>query len=318
MTLPVAARRQWLIKLLVAMFTGFVCAVLLPILVLLAGGLAFGSPFRFLEPRTAVVWMVIALLLSLASFWCACTVNGTVRAALWLFPVMGTLLVAGRFGDRVARELMDLVASRFDLFAHFGFTNTVSNIQLYSRDATPMLVATLLLLPTVLFAVIQSYRLFRAQLQDSTLSVIRYLLPLAMVAFLWCFSLGAFETFVDHAKLQMWTLFRETHEAIEKIQPGTAKLESAGPLQLTVEDLAKASPLSEHTRRWLGNSSITVAPDQPRRGPYCCSANSRGIRFVPDKAYSWYLATIHRPGGSVCTVSFQAGRGYGILGGVCE
>jgi hypothetical protein len=34
--------------------------------------------------------------------------------------------------------------------------------------------------------------------------------------------------------------------------------------------------------------------------------------------YSWYLATIRLPGGSECTVSFQAGRGYGILGGVCK
>ena len=150
------------------------------------------------------------------------------------------------------------------------------------------------------------------------MSVIRYLLPLALVAFLCSFSLAAFVAFVDHAKQQMWTLFRETHEAIEKIQPGTAKLDAAHPLQLTVEDLAKASPLSERTRRWLGNSSITVAPDKPHPGRYCCWGNSRGTTFVPDKAYSWYLATIHLPSGSNCTVSFQAGRGYGILGGVCE
>jgi hypothetical protein len=166
--------------------------------------------------------------------------------------------------------------------------------------------------------VVQSYRLFRKQLQDSALLVVRRLLPLAIVAFLCGFSLGAFDAFVDHAKQQMWTLFRETHEAIEKIQPGTPKLDAAHPLQLTVEDLAKASPLSERTRSWLGNSSITVAPDRPHPGRYCCGGNSRGITFVADRAYSWYLATIHLSTGSDCTVSFQAGRGYGILGGVCE
>ncbi len=317
MTQPVPARRQWLIKLVMAIFTGVVCGVLLPTLVLIAGGLIFGSPFKFVDPHAEVVWLLTVSLLSFASFWCACVVDGTVRAVLWLFPMMGALLLAGRFGDWVAPELMGFVVSRFDPFADFRFTNLISNI-LYSRYATPAMFATLLFVPTLLLGVMQSYRLFRAQLQDSAMSVIRCLLPLAIVAFLCSFSLAAFVAFVDHAKQQMWTLFHETHEAIEKIQPGTAKLDAAHPLELTVEDLAKASPLSERTRHWLGNSSITVAPYKPHPGRYCCGGNSRGITFVPDKAYSWYLATIRLPSGSNCTVSFQAGRGYGILGGVCE
>jgi hypothetical protein len=318
MTLPVSARRQWLIKLFLALFAGFVCAALLPVLVLIAGGFLFGSPFMFVDPHFVVVWLLTVLLLSFASFWCACAVNGTVRAVLWVLPMMGALLLAGRLGGWVAPKLMDLVVSRFDPFADFGFTNAVSNIQLDSIVLDPALVAALLLVPTLLFAVIQSYRLFRAQPQDSALSVIRNLRPLAMMAFLYMFSLAALDAFVDHARQQMWTLFRETHEAIEKIQPGTAKLDATHPLQLTAEDLAKASPLSEPTRSWLRNSRISVAPDKAHPGRYCCGGNSRGITFVPDKDYSWYLATIHLPSGSNCTVSFQAGRGYGILGGVCK
>ncbi len=149
--------------------------------------------------------------------------------------------------------------------------------------------------------------------------MIRNVLPLALLAFLSGFFLLAFYVFVDHAKLQMWAMFRETHEAIEKIQPGTANLDATHPLQLTVEDLVKASPLSERTRRWLRNSRITVAPDKPHPGrSYCCGGNSRSITFAPDKAYSWYLANIRLASGSHCTVSFQAGHGFGILGGVCE
>jgi hypothetical protein len=117
----------------------------------------------------------------------------------------------------------------------------------------------------------------------------------------------------------MWTMFRETHEAIEKIQPGTANLDATHPLQLTVEDLAKASPLSERTRRWLRNSRVTFLPDMPHPGrSYCCGGNSRSITVAPDKAFSWYLADIHLASGSHCTVSFQAGTGWGIFGGVCE
>ena len=318
MTLPVSARRQWLIKLFIAMFAGVVCAALLPILVLIAGGTIFGSPFMFVDPRATAGWLLTVSLLSFAAFWCACAVNGTVRAVVWVFPVIGGLVFAARFGGWVGSELTDFVVSRFDPFTAFRFTNAVSNIRLFVIEATPTLVLALLLVPTLLFAVIQSYRLFRAQLQDSAMSVIRCLVPLAIVASLCSFSVVAFDAFVGHAKQQMWTMFRETHEAIEKIQPGSANLEAMHPLQLTTEDLAKASRLSERTRRWLANSSITVAPDKPHPGRYCCGGNSSDITFAPEKAYSWYLATIHLPSGSNCTVSFQAGRGHGILGGVCK
>ena len=319
MTLPVSARRQWLIKLLMALFASVVGAVLLPLLVLIAGGFRFGSPFMFVDVHTGMVWLLAASLLTFASFWCACAVNGTVRAVLWLLPVIITLSLASDFGEPVARKLMDLVVSRFDPFADFRFTDTVSNINFFVIRATPIPFLAFLLVPALLFAVIQSYRLFRTQLQDSTLSVIRNVLPLALLAFLSSFFLLACYVFVDHAKLQMWTMFRETHEAIEKIQPGTANLDATHPLQLTVEDLAKASPLSERTRRWLRNSRITVASDKPHPGrSYCCGGNSRSITFAPDKAYSWYLANIRLASGSHCTLSFQAGHGWGILGGVCE
>jgi ABC-type transport system involved in multi-copper enzyme maturation permease subunit len=318
MTLPMPARRQWLIKLFMALFAGVVCGVLLPTLVLIAGGLVFGSPLMYVDPHAEMVWLLTVSLLSFASFWCACAVSGTVPAVLWLFPMIGALLLASGFGDWVGSGLMDRVVSRFDPFTDFRFTNAFSNFRWFDMAATPTLVLTLLLVPTLLFAVIQSYRLFRVQLQDNALSVIRSLLPLAIMAFLCSFSLAAFYVFVSSAKQQMWTLFRETHEAIEAIHPGTPKLDAAHPLQLTAEDLAKAFPLSERTRRWLGNSRIAVAPDKPHPGPYCCGGNSRSTTFTPDKAYSWYLATIHLPSGSECTVSFQAGRGYGMLGGVCK
>ncbi len=321
LTLPVSARRQWLIKLLVALFAGSVCAALLPLLVLTAGGFLLGSPFRFVGPDAVMVWLLTMSLLTLASFWCACSANGTVRAVLLLFPMMGALGLAAGFGDWFARGLVGLLASQLDAFADFTFTNAVANLEWQGRGEGPTLAAAPVWVPTLLFAVLQSYRLFRAHFEDSTRSVLRNLLPLAVVASLCSFSLGAFDALVGNARQQMWTLFRETHEAIERVQPGTPKLDAAHPLQLTAEDLAKASPLSERARRWLANSRITVAPDQPHPHPprpYCCARNSRSITFVPDRDYSWYLATIHLPGGSSCTLSFAAGRGYGILGGVCR
>jgi len=316
LTLPVSARRQWLIKLLAAMFTGLVCAALLPISILFADEFISRSPLISVNLHVWLVWLPVVALLSFASFWCACAVNGTVAAALWVFPAMIALFFSGQFGIWFASGVMNFVVSKFDLFANFRTTNAVSNVYLFATDTLLLLLVVLFFAPTLLLAVFQSCQLFRKQLQDSALLVVRRLLPLAITAFLCGFSLGAFYAFVDHAKQQMWTLFRETHEAIEAIQPGTPKLDAAHPLQLTVEDLAKASPLSERTRRWLANSRITVVPHNPYHG-YCCGGNSRGVT-IPDKAYSWYLATIHLPSGSECTMSFQAGRGYGVLGGVCK
>jgi hypothetical protein len=319
MTLPVSARRQWLIKLSVAMFAGPVCAVLLPVLAMIASGLRYGSPMMFVELHDVMIWLLAAALLSFASFWCASAVNGTVRAVVWILPVAYVLFFAVHFGVWVAANLVDLVVSRFDPFASLRFTSAISNVPLVSAptryhllnstDGMLLLVAMLWLIGTLLFAVIQSYRLFRAQPPDSVLSVLRSLLPVAASVLLCSLFFAAASLFVSHARLEVWTLLRETHKAIEQIQPGNRKPDAAHPLRLTVEDLAKASPLSERTRRWLSNSSITVAPDN---APLCC----RDI-YVPDKADSWYLVTIYLPNGPRCTMPFQPGRKLWFFG-VCE
>lgn len=322
LTLPVSARRQWLIKLLMALFAGCLCGAVLPFMVVISGGLRFGLPFMhvFVLQSAGMVWVLEALILCLASFWCASAVKGTARAAMWVFPVLIGLGFAGDFGGWVADRLMELVVSRFDVFAAFAFTNAVSNVQYTGVGANFMLIATLFLVPMLLVVLIQSYRLFRIQVQDGTLFVIRNLIPLAITAFLCSFSLLAFFFLVDHAKREMWTMFHETHEAIEKVQPGTPNLDAMHPLQLTGEDLAKTALLSERTRRWLRNSTITVAPDKPQTHPggYCCSGNSGSTTFPADRDFSLYLATIHLASGSNCTLSFGGKKGYGVLGGVCK
>src|SRR5579859_578286 len=53
MTLPVSARRQWLIKLAMAMLTGVVGAVLLPVFVMMVIGVWFGKPLMFLDQAMA-------------------------------------------------------------------------------------------------------------------------------------------------------------------------------------------------------------------------------------------------------------------------
>jgi hypothetical protein len=325
LSLPVSARRQWLIKLCMALFAGLVGAGLLPLLI---AGPLFGKYHMLADVNLRVALPLVVVLLSFASFWCACAVKGTVRAVLWVLPVMIALYFAGELGRWAGPTITDLFFSRFDPFANLRVTNAVSSMFgtfaisrlafwefFYNRGyIAPMVCAVLV--PTLFLAVIQSYRLFRAQLQDSALSLVRNLLPLAMVAFLCSFSLLAFFSFVGRAWDQESIAFFETVRAIEKIQFGAAKLDATHPLQLTVEDLAKASPISKSTRRWLGNSHITLALENHGRPD--CSANSQPIYSPYDHGYSWYLATIPLADGSNFTVAFEPLSHYTICAGISK
>jgi ABC-type transport system involved in multi-copper enzyme maturation permease subunit len=316
MTLPVAARRQWLVKLCMALFAGLVGAWLLPMLIT---GRFFGKYHMLADVNLGVGWPLVVVLVSFASFWCACAVKGTVRAVLWVFPVLIAIGLANVFGERWGRELVDLLVAKFDLFASFRFATAVSRLgpKLLFRliDAasenmtgsiqTARVLTAILLVPVLLLAMIQSYRLFRAQLQERALSVVRSLLPLVMTAFLCSFSLLAYYAFVRIATGQTQALVTRTAlaieeilraRAIEKTQPGLAKLDATHPLQLTGDDVEKADPerafklpfpMSDSTRRWLRNARITVTPDKAHPSGFYC--------WEPERASTWcyYSATIH-------------------------
>jgi hypothetical protein len=327
LTLPVSALLQWRIKFVVALFAGLVGAGLLPLLI--ARKILYGASRIFVDVHFVLVWLFVVLILTVVSFWCACAVNGTVRAVLWVLPVMIVLYFAGELGKWVGPVLTDLFFSRFYPFANLKFAHAVNSMVrtfaisgiafwefFYNRGyLAPMVYAVLI--PTLFLAVIQSYRLFRAQLQDSALSLVRNLLPLAVVAFLCNLSLMAFFSSVSRPWEQKSIALFETIGAIEKIQSGAAKLDGTHSLQLTVEDLAKASRLSKSTRRLLGNSHITLALDVPphhdRAG---CGENRQPISTPYDQGYSWCLATIPLADGSHFTVAFEPGNHYLICAGI--
>ena len=167
MTQPVSARRQWLIKLVTVLFAGFLCAML----VVAAADQVFTRwPFQIATAGSErLLLFLMSLLLSIAAFWCACAVNGAVRAALWVFPAVGVLSLASLFGN------------------WFGELSAAGSLM--DRTAIGPAAMVWLVLPTLLFALGQSYRMFRTEPQDSIRPVIRQLMPLAVVAFLCAFSL---------------------------------------------------------------------------------------------------------------------------------
>jgi hypothetical protein len=327
LTLPVPARRQWLIKLFMALFAGCVGAGLVPLLI---AGRLLGSSHMLADVHVGIDLLVGAVLLSFAAFWCACAVNGTVRAVLWVLPVMIALYFAGELGKWVGPVLTDLFFSRFDPFANLKFAHafnsifdpkpfyTFGDVDWASRYGYGLARLTFLWLPTLLLAAGQSYRLFPEEVRESALSLVRNLLALAMVAFLCSFSLPAFFSFVGRARNPKVIAFFESIQAIEKIQSGAAKLDATHPLQLTVEDLAKAFPLSKSTRRVLGNSHITLALEEPpHHGHFGCGDNSQPYG-LQDLGYSWYSATIPLADGSHFTVAFDPVTHYTISAGICN
>jgi hypothetical protein len=268
MTLPISARRQWFIKLLMAMFAGLACAVLFPVLTVIAVGSIYGSPLMYVHVGVLQADLILIPILILACFWCACAANGTVRAVTWVFPVTAAIFLASSGGVWLGQEL-----SRT--------TGTLKDFLVSSLHLSPLAFATAtdfarshvlwLFVPTLVFALIQSYRLFRTPQGDSALWVLRCLLPVAAVTILWSFS--AYAGLVS----SRWEPFEETRQALNQFQPGTAKIELSG------EDLAESSALTTPTRRWLKGSSITVAP---------------GHSALPG-----YLATIHLASGLECKLT---------------
>ncbi len=295
LTLPVSSLIQWLIKLSVALFAGIVGAGLLPMLI---AGKLFGSSRVFVDVHLGGRWLLVVLLLTFAAFWCACTLNSTVGAVLWVLPAGGAVFLTGTFGGWVAQKLVDLILSTFDPLAHHIFAVAIYKFCWFLMlHFSEELILTVLLVPTLLFALPQSYRMFRAHLQNSTLSLVRNVLPLAMMVFLWTFSLGAFTYFVLHAGWQMGGLFGQTSRAIETTLPGAVNSDAMHPLQLTVDDLAKAlaSPfpaLSESTQRLLRNSHITVTPDKAHPHGFYCWKTPGGWTSC------YYLAIIHLANGA--------------------
>jgi hypothetical protein len=322
-TLPVSARRQWFIKLCMALFAGFTGAGLVPLLI--AGRLM--GPEVYV--RVKMVLLPGVVLLTFAAFWCACAVKGTVPAVLWALPVMIVLYFACELGQWAGPALTSLFFSRFDPFANVKFAKAVSSmfeILRISRSAfweflfsydylVPMVWAVAVL--TLFLAVIQSYRLFRAQRQDRALSLFRNLLPLAGVTFLCSASLMTFFSFVARAPDQESIALLETTQAIQKFQSRVGKLDAAHPLQLTVDDLAKAYPLSKSARRLLGDSHITLALDEPpHHGQFGCGENSQS-HSLSALGYSWYSAVIPLADGSRFFVAFEPVTRSVISAGIC-
>jgi hypothetical protein len=299
MTLPVSTLRQWLIKLFMAFFAGLVCAGVLPALLMIAGRYLFGLTFMVDVRHFQISWLLGTLLLTAAAFWCACAADGTVSAVLWVIPMLAAVWLAPMIGAWAGTRYELLLNLKFNLFANFRFDVWVSHSQQFQPRTTPL--ALVNWIPTAFLGGIQSFRLFRGQVQGSALLVVRKLVPLVMLAFLCSFALSGLALFATQAAYHAYVPINYTNRAIENVLGSTANLNAGHPLQFTADDLEHAHPLPEDVSRWLQNARITVIPISPTGGVY----HSGTWRSSMTPWY--YLAVIHLANGTDLTMLYQRG-----------
>ncbi|HXE90761.1 MAG TPA: hypothetical protein VNK82_07345 [Terriglobales bacterium] len=325
MTLPVSISVQWLVKLGTAAFTSVMCAFALPMSVLLVGGWLRGSPWLYVHHELLWTWPLEVALSTFTAFWCACAVKGAVRATLWLAPVVIGVLFAGEAGAWLA----DFIGS------HGGLVEgavakldpiTLNRVFAYIWSSlTPAGLLALALVPLFALGLMQSRRLFRAEGDDTKLHVVRCATPLLALNLAGAFAGSLFMAFSIEAVRQEDAILRETHVAIEILHSANTR-PAAAPQQLTVNDLARVAPLSDQTRRWLGDASIIAVPE-----PFAANTNTalgcgwwcywQFLPGAPGRTAVPYSAVIRMAGGGHnCSMRFTpvGDARYGTLGAMCD
>jgi len=160
--LPMSAFRQWLLKLVLAVSASLLCAAAIPALLTVI--LQLDTP----SFTSIFLYAVGVAILTIAVFWSACFINGTVRAILLSVVVMFVLTFATSIGTTFRFSVAHLVKVAIGT-PMFG---------LYFPLAFPAV-----FLPTFAVALMQSYRMFRVQPPQTAGAFLRRLLPLAATAF---------------------------------------------------------------------------------------------------------------------------------------
>ena len=315
-TLPISPARQWSIKLFAALFVSFICAGVIPVLLIMVGRHLFPAAFASDDASFQLVWLLAALFLTLFSFWCACAVTGTVSAVAWVVPILAVVMLTPQIADRAGQHLADLLVSRLHLFANFRLAVFLLNLSggwLMKQLANPRagsLGPLIIWIPSLIVAVFQSYRLFRSPIRESGLSVARKLSALVVFALLCGVLAYGFVVICNKATSQWFGSINAVDRAIQSVLSDSANREATQPLQLNADDLRlalkKAALSYAPVSPWLNGSTLTIVPDKIHPTT-CCKkihvfGGSRSFEMPP-----WwnYTATLHLASGADLDLSFE-------------
>jgi hypothetical protein len=160
--------------------------------------------------------------------------------------------------------------------------------------------------PIIAIALIQTLRMFRAQVGANKLRVVYCALPLMLLAFLWGGVGVASYLVMSESWHQARPIIRETDQAIGMV---AASQVGGQPRRITAEELAKSAPLSEGTKRWLRNATITIAaaPEVATVGPgeYFPGLLKMIVSNSELKGRVPYSAVLRRANGKNCSLIFR-------------
>lgn len=326
LTMPLSISVQWLVKLLVALFTSVICAAAVPMSVLLVSGWLSGAPLLYFGDTTSLwVYPLAAAVLTLMAFWACCAVKGTVHAVVGFFVLLFGIAFAISFGPwlgvHATSGICNLVVERLDP-VKVGY---VASILIGAEIIPDMFPIPIIVLSLATVGLMQSRWMFCAPAAQSKTYMVRRALTLIVICLLPSFAIAVFFEFSMaswHQQEAMWT---DVHNAIEAVQLARTERDAAQPQRLTMEALAKASPLSASTRKWLSNSYIVVVPEatapvrraQRTQWPY---DHGWMIRYQQGKSVVPYSALIRTAADHECNLRFwsQPSKNYGVLNESCQ
>jgi hypothetical protein len=249
MTLPVSARTQWLLKMLVAVGVVILLGLVLPAVLTssanrLTGG-KFGDAATFRSPS----FQLIVIGATLLAFWSSTMFGDTLRSSLATGAAVVALGVCSALGSNFGHWLPFRLTwwvpltIRYQLPAYYLQAVWLPGIM----TTFAAMVATAVGLP-------QSLAAFR-RVRVSPRTALRN------CAVLFAVILGI-ATIVSNTMEGMFSRKfwpgREVSEAVMNL-PGLAEQKYDDPARaVTVEELDAARRLSPETRRWLANATITV------------------------------------------------------------
>jgi len=310
LTMPISPSTQWFIKLTFALVASFVCAVAIPLGILITRGWIAGAPYSYLDDTSVRVWLAMALSATLLAFWCASVVKGTVRSVVWFFPFLIALGFFAEVGVWMAGKLnlAPLVSALFSRFDPFVIDRAIIAVLDPPHNFLP--IYALVVAPLSAVILIQTHRQFREHGDNGGFHLLRRILsPIAVSAFS-SFLLVVLFLLAQNVYAEKVELAREIHIAIETLQSHAGGANAAEIRRFAFEDLAKAHQLSDNTKRWLKGSTIVVRPELNGEGrppsiqwPYeraFLTSNLKGLNPVS------YSALIRTPRGMTCNLRFSA------------
>lgn len=308
LTLPVSPSVQWSLKLLVALFSCAICAVGLPLCVLLARGWLAHDLYSYVGSVPLWFWFTAAISVTLLTFWCACIVRTTVRTILLFFPLLFALgfanaLVQG-WSFPISARLVQFFTVEVDPFSSFIMTMAWIDQR---TSFLPLLIGNIA--APVAVGLIQSHRMFSRHLEESATQLLRRAFPLLAAVVVSSFLVSTGFLFMSRLHLKRDMVLEEAHHLIEKFEVESYSTPAPPASRLTFDKLAKGASVSDEARRWLTDASIIVHRDsvsandhQPMvRWPFETAypvIAERGKALVP------YSAIIRTTNGHICNLRF--------------